>query len=106
MTRTRDTHLGLVLVRGPSMRPTFSGLRRVAVVCFGAPPRIGDVVVADRPDRPGQHVIKRITDRDARGWWLESDANQDRRVYSDSWLFGAVSDAQVLGVVRWPRVSR
>ena len=88
------------------MRPTFGGLRRVALVRFGARPRIGDVVVADRPDRPGQHVIKRITDHDARGWWLESDANGGPHVHSDSWLFGAVSDAQILGVVRWPRVSR
>lgn len=88
------------------MAPTFAGPRRLALVEFGREPRIGDVVVAERPDRAGQRVIKRITDRDARGWWLESDADAERTLYSDSWLFGAVNDAQVLGVVRWPRVSR
>ena len=106
MAKRHRTHLGLVLVRGRSMAPAFAGWRRIALVEFGRAPRVGDVVVARRPDRPAQQVIKRITDHDARGWWLESDANEDRTVFSDSWVFGAVADAAVLGVVRWPRVSR
>ena len=106
MANRRRAHLGLVLVRGRSMTPTFAGWRRLALVDFGRAPRIGDVVVAARPDRPAQRVIKRITDHDARGWWLESDANEERTMFSDSWVFGAVADEQVLGVVRWPRVSR
>ncbi len=102
----RGTHLGLVLVRGRSMAPTFGGWRRLAIVEFGRSPRVGEVVLARRPDRPEQRVIKRVTARDAGGWWLESDAHGDRTVFSDSWVFGPVSDTLLLGVVRWPRVSR
>ena len=102
----RHQRWGIVLVRGKSMAPTFDGLRRLALVRFGMEPLIGDVVVAERPDRPGQRVIKRVTDHDQLGWWLESDALGGSQVRSDSWLFGAVSDAQLLGVVRWPRVRR
>ncbi len=88
------------------MAPTFAGWRRLALVEFGRQPVIGDVVVARRPDAGKLRVIKRVTDHEARGWWLESDAAADGVVFSDSWLFGPVSDGQVLGVVRWPRVSR
>lgn len=102
----RHQRWGIVLVRGMSMAPTFSGLRRIALVRFGMEPLVGDVVVAQRPDRPGQRVIKRVTEHESRGWWLESDAADDGLVRSDSWLFGPVSDAEVLGVVRWPRVRR
>jgi phage repressor protein C with HTH and peptisase S24 domain len=102
----RHQRWGLVLVRGASMAPTFRGVRRLALVRFGATPRIGDVVVADRPDRPGQHVIKRVTDCDDRGWWVESDAQGGGLVRADSWLFGPLRDGQVLGVVRWPRATR
>lgn len=97
---------GLVLVRGQSMLPTFGGVRRIALVQYGALPVIGDVAVIDRPDRPGLRVIKRVTDRDQRGWWVESDRHSDAQVNADSWQFGHVADEQVLGVVRWPRVSR
>lgn len=97
---------GLVLVRGRSMLPTFGGLRRIAVVRYGEVPRIGDVAVVDRPDRAGFRVIKRVTDRDQRGWWVESDNREEPHVQADSWQFGHVADRQILGVVRWPRVSR
>jgi len=96
----------LVLVRGRSMLPRLGGIRRIAVVEYGATPRIGDVVVVDRPDRPGFRIIKRITDHDERGWWVESDNRAETRVQADSWQFGHVSDAQILGIVRWPRISR
>lgn len=102
----RHQRWGLVLVRGMSMAPTFAGVRRLALVRFGMEPLIGDVVVAERPDRPGQRIIKRVTDHEVRGWWLESDATGSGLVQSDSWLFGPVSDEQLLGVVRWPRVRR
>lgn len=88
------------------MLPTFAGLRRIALVSLGREPRIGDVVVAERPDRPGQRIIKRVTDRGERGWWLESDAGTADAVRADSWLFGPVSDDAVRGVVVWPRVRR
>ena len=103
---TSRMRLGLTLVKGRSMTPTFTGLRRFAIVRWGERPSIGDVVVASRPDQPSMRVIKRVTDHDSRGWWLESDANEDRTVFADSWLFGPVSDAQVLGVVVWPAVKR
>lgn len=89
------------------MEPTFAGARRVAVVRWGRTPRIGDVVIADRPDRPGMHVVKRVTDHDSKGWWLESDAaHQGAGVLADSWLFGHVAGEQILGVVVWPAVRR
>lgn len=92
------------------MVPTFAGIRRFPIVAWGRTPRIGDVVIADRPDRPGMRVVKRATAHDATGWWLESDAQATDAgrgaVFSDSWLFGPVPDEAVLGVVVWPRVSR
>jgi len=97
---------GLDLVRGSSMLPTIRGWRRVLVVRYGAKPRIGDVVIVDRPDRPGFHVVKRLTDHDSRGWWVESDNRDAGAIQADSWQFGHVIDAQILGVVRWPRISR
>ena len=97
---------GLDLVRGQSMQPTIRGWRRIVIVRYGAAPQVGDVVVVDRPDRPGFKVIKRLTAHDSRGWWVESDAHEDGTVLADSWQFGHVSDEQILGVVRWPRLSR
>ena len=96
---------GLVLVRGRSMLPTFGGRRRFALVRYGQTPQVGDIAVVDRPDRPGFRVIKRITDHDAAGWWVESDNRETTAVQADSWQFGHVQDEQILGIVRWPRVS-
>lgn len=62
----------------------------------------GDVVMAERPDRPGFLVVKRALARESEGWWLEGD-NPARS--DDSRLFGHVPDAYMLGrvVVRyWP----
>lgn len=84
------------------MRPTFAGWRRLAIVRWGAVPEVGDVVVALRPDRRDLRIVKRVTDRDAHGYWVESDAGTDE-VRSDSWLFGPVPEDCILGVVRWPR---
>lgn len=106
MTPSGPRGWSVVLVRGESMEPTFAGLRRVALVRWGVEPSVGDVVVAHRPDRPELRIIKRVTAREERGWWLESDAHEDAVVRSDSWLFGPVGDDLVLGVVRWPRVRR
>lgn len=89
------------------MAPTFAGLRRFPIVAFGRQPVVGDVVVARRPDRPDVRVVKRVTDRDARGWWLESDASvPESGLLADSWVFGPVSDEHMLGVVVWPKVRR
>ena len=106
MAEDAKTGWGLVGVRGRSMLPTFGGWRRIAVVRYGAEPRIGDVVVVDRPDRPGFKLIKRLTDRDAAGWWVESDNRTTNDTQADSWQFGHVQTEQIIAVVRWPRVSR
>ncbi len=111
MARRWHPRWGIVLVRGRSMAPTFAGIRRFPLVAWGRTPRVGDVVVAERPDRPGLRVIKRITDHDAGGWWLESDAHGTAEatgpgLLADSWVFGPVPDRLVLGVVVWPDVSR
>lgn len=106
MTGRKPRGWGVVLVRGRSMHPTFAGCRRLALVRWGAAAMVGDVVVAERPDRAGLRIVKRITGREERGWWLESDAGTGGAVLSDSWLFGPVRPDLVLGVVRWPRVSR
>ncbi len=89
------------------MAPTFAGLRRFPLVEFGRQPVVGDVVLACRPDRPDIRVVKRVTDHDERGWWLESDAGRPAEgLLADSWVFGPVPDALVLGVVVWPKVRR
>ena len=105
MAERRSGGWGVVLVRGASMRPTFTGLRRLVLVRWGARPSIDDVVVLEHPGRPGLRLVKRVTDVGADGWWVESDAGPADAVHSDSWLFGPVADAQILGTVRWPRVS-
>jgi nickel-type superoxide dismutase maturation protease len=66
----------------------------------------GDVVVARHPRRD-LLIVKRATRREADGWWLESD-NQRASGRQDSWDFGAVPDALIVGrvVMRyWPRPS-
>lgn len=95
--------LRAVEVTGDSMLP---GLRPGdwLLVREGARPAPGDVVVARHPARPELLVVKRATRRHGDGWWLESD-NQAAPGRSDSWDFGAVPDALVLGRVvarYWP----
>lgn len=97
--------LGRVVVEGDSMLPTLRAGDR-CLVRWGAAARVGDVVVARRPDRPDLLVVKRLTAREADGAWLEGD-NRDGS--HDSWVFGAVDEVGLLGVVRWryrPRPSR
>jgi signal peptidase I len=94
----------LVRVVGESMLPTLRP-GDVLLVRVGAEPRPGDVVVADLPGGRGAGV-KRAARRDREGWWLERDSVTTG---SDSWLFGAVADEDVRGVVRarlWPRPGR
>ncbi|MBC6459283.1 S26 family signal peptidase [Actinomadura sp. HBU206391] len=69
--------------------------------------RVGDVVVAWHPGRPGQLIVKRAVHRTERGWWLESD-NQRAPGRQDSWDFDAVPDRLIVGraVVRYRPRSR
>ena len=94
-----------VAVAGDSMRPALSDgdwllCRRVGA---GARVREGDVVVLERPDRPGFLLVKRAVRREPHGWWVEGDngARSD-----DSRVFGPVPDDLVLARVvarYWPR---
>ena len=61
--------------------------------------RVGDVVVARRPDRPELEIIKRITAIDAGGAIvLEGD---NPAASTDSRQFGPVTRAHILARVRW-----
>jgi nickel-type superoxide dismutase maturation protease len=97
-----------VAVAGDSMSPTLVDgdwllCRRVR------PPtgaREGDVVVLERPDRPGLLIVKRIVRRDGRGWWVEGD---HAVASDDSRLFGPVADGYVVARVLaryWPHPRR
>jgi phage repressor protein C with HTH and peptisase S24 domain len=72
------------------------------LVLWGAPPRVGDVVVARLPDR-GLGVKRLAFVEAGGGWWLRSD---NVGPGADSATFGTVPAADVLGrvVLRyWPR---
>ncbi len=93
------------MVRGRSMQPTLYDGDRL-VVLHGAAPRPGGLAVVRLPD--GVVAVKRATRREGEGWWVERD-NPAEGV--DSWLVGAVPDADVVARVLlrvWPprRVSR
>lgn len=95
--------LRAVEVAGDSMLP---GLRPGdwLLVRAGARPVPGDIVVARHPERPGLLIVKRAGHRSGDGWWLESD-NQGAPGRRDSWDFGNVPDALVVGRVvarYWP----
>jgi phage repressor protein C with HTH and peptisase S24 domain len=90
---------GFAVVRGRSMQPTLYDGDRL-LLRHGAAPRPGDLVVVRLPD--GVVAVKRATAHEPAGWWVERD-NPLEGV--DSWLVGAIPDADVLAVVRarlWP----
>ncbi|HEU4542494.1 MAG TPA: S24 family peptidase [Jiangellaceae bacterium] len=92
---------GFAIVRGRSMEPTLRDGDRL-LVRYGAEPRLGQLAVVRLPDR-GVASVKRVTRRDADGWWVERD-NPAEGV--DSWLVGAIPDADLVAVVLgrvWPR---
>ncbi|MGJ3251302.1 MAG: nickel-type superoxide dismutase maturation protease [Elainellaceae cyanobacterium] len=63
-----------------------------------ASPRLGDIVVAEHPHRPGFRLIKRIVsiDGDHGYYFLEGD---NRSESTDSRTFGSVSAAHIIGQV-------
>jgi phage repressor protein C with HTH and peptisase S24 domain len=90
---------GLAVVRGRSMEPTLRDGDRL-LVRHGAAPRVGALAVVRLPQRPV--AVKRVTRREAGGWWVERD-NPAEGV--DSWLVGAIPDRDMLAVVvcrLWP----
>ena len=60
--------------------------------------RPGDVIVLERPDRPGLLVVKRAIRPDGSGWWVEGDNAAES---DDSRLFGPVPPSAVVGRVLW-----
>lgn len=88
-------------VAGDSMTPTlYPGDFLLVVRTDRIVP--GDVVMAERPDRPGLLVVKRALAREAKGWWVEGD---NPPCSDDSRIFGHVPDDHVLGRVLlryWP----
>ncbi len=81
------------------MEPTLYDGDRL-LLRYGARPRPGMLAVVRLPDRPTS--VKRVTGQVDGGWWVERD-NPDEGV--DSWLVGAVPDADVLARVLcrlWP----
>ena len=97
-----------VAVAGDSMRPTLVDgdwlLCRRVRGAFGV--REGDLVVLERPDRPGLLVVKRAVRREAGGWWVEGD---NAAASDDSRVFGAVPDGHVVARVAaryWPHPRR
>ncbi|RFS85141.1 S26 family signal peptidase [Actinomadura spongiicola] len=78
------------------------------LVRVGVRPGVGDLVVARHPERGDVLIVKRATRRSGDGWWLESD-NQSAPGRRDSWDFGAVPDALIVGRVvgrYWPLFTR
>ena len=91
--------LGLAVVRGRSMQPTYVEGDRLLLV-HGARARVGRPAVVRLPD--GVVAVKRVVRREPGGWWVERD-NPAEGV--DSWLVGAIPDEAVLAVVVarvWP----
>ena len=61
--------------------------------------RVGDVVVARRPDRPELEIIKRIQAIDGQGAIFLVGDNPSSS--TDSRQFGAVAREQIMARVRW-----
>ena len=104
MRRVRDVKLGVAVVRGRSMEPTYVDGDRLLVL-YGARPRVGRAHVVrlpDGPDGPRPIAVKRVTRAEGDGWWVERD-NPAEGV--DSWLVGVIPPHDVVGVVvlRLPR---
>ncbi len=99
--------LRLAIVAGDSMEPALSaGDRLLCRRVLAADVVPGQVLVLERPDRPGLLLVKRAVRRDHDGWWVEGD---NATASDDSRLFGAVPDDHVVGRVLlrwWPRPGR
>ncbi|MGJ3247865.1 MAG: nickel-type superoxide dismutase maturation protease [Elainellaceae cyanobacterium] len=87
-------------VTGNSMAPLLQPDEEVLVdlnAYHRTSPRLGDIVVAEHPHRPGFRLIKRIVSIDDCGrYFLEGD---NRSESTDSRAFGAVSTAHIIGQV-------
>ena len=97
--KIRQRGWSVVRVEGLSMIPTLAPDER-ALVHWGAEVGLGDVVVAQRMDRPELLLVKRLVRSAGTGWWLEGD---NPAASDDSRAFGAVETDAVIGkvVARW-----
>jgi nickel-type superoxide dismutase maturation protease len=88
-------------VRGESMAPRLTGGALVIAQAVDATTilRVGDVVVARRPDRPQLEIIKRIQSIAAEGTIFLTGDNP--RESTDSRDFGSVRRDQIIARVRW-----
>ena len=87
--------LGVAVVRGPSMVPTYYEGDRL-LVRYGARVRAGDAVLARDPRLPERILVKRAARRESGGWWLLAD---NPYAPGDSRQFGAVPDELVIARV-------
>ena len=88
----------VAVVAGTSMQPhLYEG--DCVLVRQGSRARVGDVVVARRPDRPSLQVVKRVREVQSDGrLWLAGD---NPAASDDSRLFGPVSRDALQGRVLW-----
>jgi nickel-type superoxide dismutase maturation protease len=87
--------LGVAVVQGPSMVPTYYDGDRL-LVRYGARVRAGDAVLARDPRMPERILVKRAERREPDGWWLLAD---NPYAPGDSRQFGAVPDELVIARV-------
>lgn len=82
------------------MEPTLPAGSRVVAVPYqaGQPLRVGDLVLARRPDRPDVEMIKRVAAVDGDRLVLLGDNPAQS---TDSRLFGPVDRSAVIAVIRW-----
>lgn len=88
-------------VHGESMRPVLPDGALVVARRLEASSnlRVGEVVVARRPDRPEIEIIKRILAIDEQGRvFLDGD---NAAASTDSWTFGPVPRELILALVTW-----
>lgn len=77
------------------MRPTLDEGDWI-LACRGGRVRVGDVVVLERPDRPGLLIVKRVARIGPDGYWVLGDHPE---ASTDSRHFGAAP--RVVGRVLW-----
>ncbi len=82
------------------MEPLLPAGSRVIAAVYqpGAPLRVGDVVLARRPDRPEVEMVKRIEAFDGDRVVLAGDNPAES---TDSLVFGPVDRSAVIAVIRW-----
>ncbi len=101
--------VGIAVVRGRSMEPTYHDGDRL-LVGWGLSPRPGRpalVALPPGPDGPRPLAVKRVTGRDPADpgrWWVERDNDS---VGVDSWTIGSLAPEDIRAVVltRIPEVS-